>query len=632
MIAFADQYRRDRRKVASIMRPTAQMKASEWAERYRRLSPQATASPGPWRNDYLPWLAPVLDAYDDNPWCDGWVLMKPSQIGASEVAVTFIGYLVDRAPGPILFICTNDNQARKFSRQRFSYMIESAEILKDRFLLGKSNGETTLFKMFAGGSLGMSGSGSPSQLISNPARYVFLDEEDALDDFPGMGSAREIAEKRTGDYATRVRAGIFSWAHPTFRERGVARSFYLLSDQREWCVVCPHKTCQAEIVPNWTNVEIDANVGPESAAWHCPMCGREITDLQRWRATRRGRFVSQLEHAEVLRRRFVGMHVSKMCHPRVSLADLATEWLAARSDAQLQVFWNMTMGLPHTPSSMIITSENIRDRVDKGISKNRCPRDTQFITCGVDVQKGVEDVILYYAIIAWTLNTNAIVLDLGRIRRWEPMSTMLQSFVSKMSGTDQDVRIGMTCIDYGWKTRQVYNFCRQRHGGVLCVPVKHEPHVQADNPWRSNKTYHPQHPELGGLTRVQLCRDYWIERVVNRLSPMTDEAIGGAIQLPVLTPEQINHLKAAHRRETIDKHGWARIKWAKDKTERDDWLQALVYAEVAACMMGLDQLYQKQAESTDAVEEQQREQAIETAREGFIGNRRTRSDEGGPYG
>lgn len=618
-----------KRTIADTIRPQKRMPASAWAERNRFLKPGTTPQPGRWRNDYLPWLRPILDAFHDNPWAEGWAWMKPAQVAGSEVAITFLGHLFDYDPGPTLFLCTTIDQARKFSNERFEYMIASTPTLRSRFLRGKSNHETRLVKPAVGGSLIIAGSNSPNHMISNPCRYVFIDEEDRLPDFPGMGSAREIAEKRTSEYKTRCRCGIFGWAHPTTPNRGIANTYIEQTDQREWTIRCPE--CSEPFVPRWDHVEIhDRN--PRTAIYRCPVCAKSLEDAQRWAANREGYFESQLVENERQHRRFVGFHLSRLCHPRTPLVDLAINYTACHSEAQLRVFWNMEMGEPYVEAAFVLTAEAIATKQDPRKVDRTAPDGTVFITMGVDVQKGPEQPTLYYDISAWTADGNKHLLEYGRVLGWAALDGLIRTFEAPVPGTDDKIRITGVGIDYGWKTREVYSFCRQDHAGIPCVPMKHTPGVQADTPARQKNTHDPLHPEYGGLARLELCRDYWMDRAIGRFSPEADPSVGGSVVLPANTSnEYVAHIKACRRVEVLDRHGHARLTWEREKNERDDWLQAGVNAEVVAVGLGLDRIHEavplRPRDQDVAIREGhvQRGHRYEGRSGGFIRGRRGRS-------
>jgi len=67
-------------KVIAGMKPPENLTVSEWAEKKRRLSPESSAEPGPWRTDRTPYLAEPMNAFTD-PKVKNIVLVSASQVG-----------------------------------------------------------------------------------------------------------------------------------------------------------------------------------------------------------------------------------------------------------------------------------------------------------------------------------------------------------------------------------------------------------------------------------------------------------------------------------------------------------------------------------------------------------------------
>jgi len=571
--------------VAEIWEPRDRMMPSEWAERERELNPDCTPQAGRWRNDYLPWIIPMIDAFILEPLKLGIVVMKYAQAGISDLFITLLGYLYDFEPGPVIFVCSRKDQARKFGLERFDYMIDHSPALRKKFRRGKANNETLYYKEAEGGPLMLAGSGSANEFISNPARYGAVDELDDVGVIPGHGDAWHVLEKRLGEYKTRVRCGLFGWAHPGIPGHGIAKIFKDDSDQREWTFDCPH--CEGPISPDWDiNVRIDEN-DPETAVFVCQHCGCEISDAQRWRATRAGRFESQLPPEEARKRRYIGFHVSKLCHPRITVLELAVTFCACTTEPQLKVFYNKDMGKPYLPASFMLTEEMIRQR-EREIGRRRIPEDTFVITCGVDVQKPKQNPTLYFVVSAWTVRGTEVVIEYGRVQGWSILDVLLREFHAT-APSDREMRIALCMIDHGYETKQVYSFCRQDHAGVPCLPYKHTPGVKEDAPTRAKTTVDPLRPELGALSRIETCRTYWMERALGRFPVDLDEVNAGGIILPHgVDDEFVNHCLANIRSEELDEHGHPVVEYIKEVNRRDDWLQCLVAAEIGAVAKGLD--------------------------------------------
>lgn len=585
--------------VAKTLRPKPKMKPSEWAERHRVV--HDSPSPGRWSNDYLPWLEPILDVYLDEPERDGWLFMKPAQVGASEIMVTLILYLSDLLPGPMLYICSTAEQAKGFSTGRFGKAINDSPHLK-RLWAERSTEEerkTTIRKPYSGGYLALTGSGSESGVVSNPMRYVVLDEYDLLKDFPTLGAAPRVAEKRTAEYRTRCRTGIFGFAHPTTPDRGIAAAMDTQADRREWTFDCPN--CGEPWSPKWEHVKGLGDRNPDDARLECPSCHKAISDAERWSATRKGRFVSVMAPDEAKRRRFVGFHVTKLCHPRVTLRELAVEYCECRSESDLRVFFNMSMGEPYQDASLVLTEESIVAKAESGERRaaRAVPSSCRLVTIGVDVQYPHKRPTMYVRADAWLTDGNDFVIEYLKLAGWDALEAYAATFEVELPDGSKLKPIGCG-IDSGWLTDEVYSFCRRRPAALEWVPMKYDGSVKPDAPVRQKRITDPTRPELGRMLRLELCRGYWMDRQAGRFAPDSDPTIGGSVIVPgsVRRPidqsrEFVAHIKANHRVSIVDENGHEKLIWNKDKGERDDWFQAGVYGEVVAVAHGLDRWHEE---------------------------------------
>lgn len=576
-------------EVADIWTPTPPERPSVWAERERWVSPDASPQPGRWRNDFMPWCASMLDVLYDEPTKAGWVCMKPAQAGVSELYVTLLGWLYCHVAGPVIYLCSRKEDARKFGLERVQYMIDRSPQLRRIFRRGRANNETMYYKEAAGGALHLGGAGSANDFISKPARHVGCDEYDDIGLIPKHGDPWAMLEGRLGAYGTRCRTTRCAWAHPTHPGFGVAKLYRDQTDQRTWCLLCPD--CGELFKPLWDHVTIAVEDDPTSATFACPHCGVVLPDAQRWRAAERGRFVSQLPEAEAATRSLAGFHFSKLCTPRVALADLAKQYLACRTEAQLRVFYNKVLGLPFEPASVVITEGAVLERADERHTDRTCPTDTAFIVGGVDVQKPKSNPTLYWAVAAITRRTLMWVLEYGRCRGWGALHEILATWSSPVRETKRALRIRAAAIDCGYVTRQVYDFCRVGHAGVEVVPYKHTPGVTPDEQHRIKTTTDPLRPELGPLKRVETNRTHYMDRVADRFHAEPGQA-GGIVLPRGVDRTFINHLLAPTRIEQEDEHGRLGAHWVKEVEAHDDWYQALVGCELMAVALGVDRLYQ----------------------------------------
>ena len=185
-------------KVLAGMKPPDDLTVTEWAEKNRRLSTEASAEPGPWRTDRTPYLREPMDAFTD-PRVHRIVMVAASQVGKSEFLNNTIGYIIDEDPGSILFVHPTTIDAKEYSKLRIAPMIRDCPTLKKKVADPKSrdSGNTILQKTYPGGILTMCGSTEAHALASKPIRYIMGDERDRWATSAGNeGDPWELAQAR----------------------------------------------------------------------------------------------------------------------------------------------------------------------------------------------------------------------------------------------------------------------------------------------------------------------------------------------------------------------------------------------------------------------------------------------------
>lgn len=103
-------------KALSGLRPPDDLTVTEWAEKNRRLSSEASAEPGPWRTERTPYLREPMDSFTD-PTVRRIVMVAASQVGKSEFLNNTIGYIIDEDPGSILFVHPTTIDAKEYSKR-----------------------------------------------------------------------------------------------------------------------------------------------------------------------------------------------------------------------------------------------------------------------------------------------------------------------------------------------------------------------------------------------------------------------------------------------------------------------------------------------------------------------------------
>jgi phage terminase large subunit GpA-like protein len=191
--------------VAAGWRPEPRLTVSAWADQHRVLSTMA-AEPGPWRTDRTPYLRAILDALSVRSPVRKVVLMKAAQLGGTEAALCWLGYIMHHAPGPFLFVEPTVELAKRLSRQRLDDLIAETPVLRSRVRSPRSRdaGNTVLLKTFPGGVVVLTGANSAVGLRSMSARFLCFDEVDAYpSDVEGEGDPIALAEARARTFSRR---------------------------------------------------------------------------------------------------------------------------------------------------------------------------------------------------------------------------------------------------------------------------------------------------------------------------------------------------------------------------------------------------------------------------------------------
>jgi len=374
------------RAMAAACRPRIRMTVSEWADKHRVLSGVASGEAGRWRTSRTPFLREIMDALSLHSPVQRVVVMKCSQIGVTEVALNWLGYIMDHAPAPTLFIEPTLDLRDKIEQTRLKPMIDETPALRE--LLGvrrtRDGSNTQGLKLFPGGVLILGGANSAASLRQMPIRYVILDEADAFPwDVGGEGDPAGLIDVRQTTFPRRKTLEISS---PTIKDASRIDEDHDRGDQRKFFMPCPH--CAREIAFRWPQLQwIRDAEGIVTAAWYvCEHCGAEIDEAEkpdmlaagRWRPTAKPRL-----------RGCRSYHINALYYPvglGLTWVELAQEWLDAQADpAKLKRFINTRLAEAWEDRSRDLKPQMIRQRAEE----YRCreiPPGCLVLTCGIDTQ------------------------------------------------------------------------------------------------------------------------------------------------------------------------------------------------------------------------------------------------------
>lgn len=441
--------------------PPPELKIADWADLYRRISPEASAEPGIWRTSRAEYQREIMNAVSDAK-TERVIVMSAAQLGKTEIILNIIGYFIDQEPSPILMLNPTLDMAQSFSKDRLAPMIRDTPCLSGKIQdpRARDSGNTLLHKKFAGGHITMSGANSPASLASRPIRILLCDEVDRYPVSAGTeGDPLSLAVKRTQNFWNRK---IIWVSTPTIKGASRIEAAYNEGTREEWCVPCP--TCGALNAFDWQRILYKDFREP---VMKCCNCGA-LHNEHEWKAGQiKGRWLKNSAKADELgterNLKTRSFHLNSFASPWARWADLINQHEeAVRGGAEnIKVWHNTVMGLSfelaETLSDDIANAQGLRDDYNAEL-----PDGVLVLTCGVDTQ----DDRLELEVVGWGENKESwgieyrvIYGDPGQSEVWEKLDEFLLKNFSYADGSSEI--IACTCIDSGGHhTDDVYKFCK----------------------------------------------------------------------------------------------------------------------------------------------------------------------------
>jgi phage terminase large subunit GpA-like protein len=300
------------------------------------------------------------------------VVMKAAQVGLTEAAINWLGFTIQHAPAPFLFVQPTVELAKRLSRHKLDAAIAATPVLRERVRPARSrdSGNTVLLKTFPGGVVVLTGANSAVGLRSLSCRYLCFDEVDAYPiDVEGEGDPIMLAEARAKTFPRRK---ILLISTPTLVGLSRIEREYAMTDQRQFFVPCPQ--CGQHQVLEYVRLRWEPG-HPETVRNGCAACGAAIPDAAKgsmlaageWRAT----------NGTAADPAVAGFALNALYAPWLPWRDVAAAAEAMQDDeAQQKTFHNTVLGLPRTSSRTMrqpgSDSENARAATRSDASPTTC--------------------------------------------------------------------------------------------------------------------------------------------------------------------------------------------------------------------------------------------------------------------
>ncbi len=454
------------------VRPRARLSVSEWADANRMLSLTGSAEPGRWKTSRTPYLREIMDTLSEQNPARKVVFKKSSQVGGTEAASNWLGYIMCHAKGPVAVVMPTEKSLTDWMSQKFEPMATEtpaiASVLASRS--NRSADNNAQRKKFVGGILYAKTAGSTTELKSTSLRYAIADEVDEYDWATLQGDPIGLLDVRLTTYHDRK---LFIVSSPTLRDASRIDELFEGGDRRRYHVPCPH--CGHAQHLRWSNLQWSKPLPGQrhiGAAWYvCEDCGAEIPEHHKGSMLERGAWVPEAPGAP-----YPSFHINALYSPAglgLTWAELASEWIEAQEDpAKLMRFVNTRLGETWADRSRDLKPNALLARAEP-YQLRTVPPGCLVLTAGVDVQ----DDRLEVQVVGWGAAEACWIVDHHVIpgrpsdpEPWVALGAYLDARFTNEHG--HELRIETSAIDTGGHhTQAVYAFVRESRGR-RCMAVK----------------------------------------------------------------------------------------------------------------------------------------------------------------
>lgn len=449
------------KRIFSKLKPPPEVKMSEWADQYRRLSQGASAESGRWRTEKAPHQREIMDTISDIR-IKKVVVMSSSQIAKTEADIlNTIGYYMHYDPAPILVMQPTIKMGESFSKDRLSKMIRDTPVLAS--LVNekeKEAGNTILQKIFPGGHVTIVGANSPSSLASRPIQILLADEVDRYPATAGKeGDPLFLASERLTTFWNSKEVYVST---PTIKDASRIEIEYQHSSQGEWNVPCPE--C-GELQPlEWSGVVFDKD-DLDNIQYVCAKCGVVSPEAAWKKCFKDGKYIHAAPDNPVK-----GFHLNAIGSTLAQWKDIVNKFLLANEEKKkgniepMKSWTNTKMGQTWEEEGTQVDDEELLKRRER--YNCEVPPEVLYLTAGVDTQDDrfeIEVVGWGPEYESWGIQYDVLYGDNSNMQHqvWADLDAFLAQTFHKPDGTK--LKIICTCIDIGGhRANQVYKFCKPR--------------------------------------------------------------------------------------------------------------------------------------------------------------------------
>lgn len=569
-----------------IFAPRLDQTVTEWAETNVFLSERITEQAGLYRTSSHPYVREVLESFAD-PKVRKVSLCWGSQTGKTTTIYVGVGWTIDQDPAPILWVWSNEKQARAFSNDRFLPFCEDSEALA-RHLPKTGEGKidrdraTALRVEFDRCSLNMVGGGSQRNVRNFPVSLLVMDEVDII--------AEPIRLEALARTKGRRSYKVVQSSTPLGEDTGIW-SEYQAGDRRRFFLPCPH--CGKFITLDWRKGPGEYNIHypPEAKRedgsydfgllesgtfYKCQKCGGLISDADKLRMLRRGKWKPTNKQAEGGVRSY---HLSSLYSPTLTFSQMFVRWIQSVDTVDgLQQFVTGWLAEPWKDENLSVSEEAthlLSGDYERGESRGA------FRLLSVDIQR----THFVWLVRGFDEDGTSYLIDHGYAPAWADLDSAFVRY---------DCAAAIVDTGYGERTQEAYEAIYQRRAKWW-----------AAKGWRGN--VHPYavkavDPFTGtgkaGRHRIRLLHidvEVWGGELLKRRAKKVD----GWHLYKEPDREYVKQLNAKFLIEKTDKKGAKKVEWRTRRHGQDHYWDCELYALCLSKVVGLGNITKNEEKQKD---------------------------------
>ncbi|MBP2657891.1 MAG: Phage terminase large subunit [Firmicutes bacterium] len=447
------------RTALETFKPPEKITVSEWADQYRILDEKSSAAPGPWKTERTPYLRRIMDEFC-NPEIEEITFVAGSQLGKTEAEYNMLCFAVDQDPGPVLVVYPTDKLAEFASENRLQPMFKLSPAIMDKF---DERTSEKLELQFTNNYVALIGANSPADAATRPVRYVFFDEIDKYPKWTGReASPLELVGERQKTFYNKKTIKVST---PTIKQGNIWRSQEKADLRLKYEVPCPHCGHNQLFVfkqIKWPEDMKDPQLVRFAAWYECEHCHQRIDDRHKMEMLRSGEWKNQ--NVPVGRIKSIAFHLNSIYSPWLTFGDVAAKFLSVKDTPEdLMNFVNSWLAEPWEDKASKMKSDVVLEK-QYTHEQGRVPEQAQLLTLGVDVQLNH----FWWGVRAWGPKLTSWMVDYGRVETWAEIENIIYRPYPSVLG--EVYNINLACIDSGYNTDEVYQFCAMHQ--EVCLPTK----------------------------------------------------------------------------------------------------------------------------------------------------------------